>query len=75
MGSDLQNAIDEDNLAEARNNLLEFTGKIKISNNGVNKPDNKYIDEMQLGFIVANPDLTFEELLVIKRFADYMKSR
>ena len=75
MGTDLQNAIDQDNLANARNNLLEFTGKIKIFNSEINKSNDLYIDEMQLGFINSNPDLTFEEVLLIKRFADYIKSK
>lgn len=35
--------------------------------------NDKLINELQLGFINKNPDLTFEEIRLIKRFSDYMK--
>ena len=78
MGNEFQKVIDNDNLEVARNNLNEFTGKIKrryereIEEVSMNQRARE-IDENQIGFINANPELTFEEMRLIKRFADYMK--
>lgn len=74
MGNEIQDIIDHDNLEEARNNLNEFTGKIKRRfEREIHMDNDKLIDEWQLGFINKNPDLTFEEIRLIKRFCDYMK--
>ena len=75
MGTDFQNAIDQDNLEQARNNLVEFTGKIKTFNKDIKECNNQYIDEIQLDFRNDNPDLTFDEIRLIKKFADYMKNK
>lgn len=75
MGTDFQNAIDQDNLEQARNNLVGFTGKIKTFNKDIKECNNQYIDEIQLDFINDNPDLTFDEIRLIKKFADYMKNK
>lgn len=77
MGNEFQKALDQDNLNEARKNLNEFTGRIskKSFMREIENVDNLYIDEMQLGFVNANPELTFEEMRLIKKFSDYMKSR
>lgn len=75
MGTDFQNAIDQDNLEQARNNLVRFTGKIKTFNKDIKECNNQYIDEIQLDFINDNPDLTFDEIRLIKKFADYMKNK
>ena len=75
MGNEFQKTIDHDNLEVARNNLNEFTGKLykKRYINDIEEIDNQHIDEMQLGFINNNPELSFEEIRLIKKFSDYMK--
>lgn len=75
MGNEFQNIIDQDNLEVARNNLNEFTGKLykKRYINDIEEMDNKRLDELLLGFHGANPNLTFEETLLVKRVFDYMK--
>lgn len=71
---EFQRIIDHDNLEEARSNLNEFTGKIKRRyEREINMTDIENINEMQLGFINENPELTFEEIRLIKKFSDYMK--
>ena len=73
MGTDLQNAIDQENLANARHNLVEFTGRLKPSDV---KVTDEVVDGWHLGFLrMDGNDLTFEEMLAIKKFADYIKSR
>ena len=73
MNMKLQKAIDNENLETSRDNLKEFTGKLKPKSV---KIDNDTIDNLHLGFLrVDGNDLTFEEMLVIKRFVDYIKSR
>lgn len=74
MGNEFQQLLDHDNLEVARNNLNEFTGKIKRRyEREIHMTDIENINEMQLGFINDNPELTFEEIRLIKRFSDYMK--
>ena len=75
MGNEFQNALDHDNLEEARKNLSEFTGKLykKRYEREIHMDNDKLINEIQLGFINNNPELTFEEIRLIKRFSDYMK--
>lgn len=77
MGNEFQKVLDHDNLEQARNNLNEFTGRInkKRFMREIENVDNEYIDTMQLGFYNANPELTFEEMRLIKKFSDYMKGR
>ena len=71
MNMKLQRAIDNENLETSRDNLKEFKTKTKSV-----KIDNDTIDNLHLGFLRADGnDLTFEEMLVIKRFVDYIKSR
>ena len=73
MNMKLQKAIDNENLEMSRDSLKEFTGKLKPKSV---KIDNDTIDNLHLGFLRADGnDLTFEEMLVIKRFVDYIKSR
>lgn len=76
MGNEFQNIIDHDNLEVARNNLNEFTGKLykKRYVKEIEEIDNQHIDEMQLGFINNNPELSFEEIRLIKRVFDYLKN-
>lgn len=74
MGNEFQQLLDHDNLEVARNNLNEFTGKIKRRHEReIHMTDIENIDELQLGFINDNPELTFEEIRLIKKFSDYMK--
>lgn len=74
MSNEFQDVLDKDRLDEARYNLNSFTQKIKkryefeIHNDAC-----KVIDEMQLGFINENPNLTFEEIRLLKKFCDYIK--
>lgn len=71
----IQRDIDHDNLEKDRKNLIENTGVIhkKRFEREIHMDNNRLIDELQLGFINKNPDLTFEEIRLIKRFCDYMK--
>lgn len=70
----IQRDIDHDNLEEARNNLNDFTGKIKRRyEREIHMTDVENINEIQFGFINENPELTFEEIRLIKKFSDYMK--
>lgn len=74
MSEESQKLLDLDNLEEARHNLNEFTGKIKRRyEREIHMTDVENIDELQLGFINDNPELTFEEIRLIKKFSDYMK--
>lgn len=75
MGNEFQNIIDHDNLEEARNNLNEFTGKLykKRYEREIHMTDVENVDLMQMGFINENPELSFEEIRLIKKFSDYMK--
>ena len=74
MGNEFQEVLDHDNLAEARKNLNDFTGKIKRRyEREIHMDNDKLINEMQLGFINENPELTFEEIRLIKKFSDYIK--
>ena len=75
---EFQRIIDHDNLEEARSNLNEFTGKIKRRyEREIHMTDIenliKDIDNAQMGFINENPELSFEEIRLIKKFSDYMK--
>lgn len=67
MGELFQDMIDQENLNQARSNLNNY---IKDRNRVVVAD---VIDEFQLEFIQVNPDLTFEEMRLLKRFADYIK--
>lgn len=75
MGNEFQQLLDHDNLEVARNNLNDFTGKInkKRYMRGIEEVDNERLNQEQLGFINENPELSFEEILLIKRVFDYMK--
>lgn len=75
MGNEFQNIIDQDNLEVARNNLNEFTGKLykKRYINDIEEMDNKRLDEMQLGFLSDNEDLSFKDIRLVKRVFDYLK--
>lgn len=75
MGNEFQQLLDHDNLEVARNNLNEFTGKINKKRyiRGIEEVDNERLDQEQLGFINENPELSFEEILLVKRVFDYMK--
>lgn len=72
---EFQRIIDNDNLEEARSNLNEFTGKLykKRYEREIHMTDVENIDLMQIGFINENPELSFEEIRLIKKFSDYMK--
>lgn len=71
----IQRDIDHDSLEEARNNLNDFTGKIKRRfEREIHMDNDRLIDEWQLGFINEN-ELTFEEIRLIKRFSDYIKGK
>lgn len=70
----IQRDIEHDNLEEARNNLNDFTGKIKRRyEREIHMDNDKLIDEMQMGFINENPELNFDEIRLLKKFSDYMK--
>ena len=75
MGNEFQEALEYDNLAQARKNLNDFTGKLykKRYEREIHMDNDKLIDEIQIGFINENPELTFEEIRLIKKFSDYMK--
>lgn len=75
MSEESQKLLDLDNLEEARHNLNEFTGKLykKRYIEEIEKVDNERLDKMLLGFHNANPDLTFDEILLVKRVFDYLK--
>lgn len=75
MGNEFQELLDHDNLEVARKNLNDFTGKINKKRyiRGIEEVDNERLDEEQLGFINENPELSFEEILLVKRVFDYMK--
>lgn len=75
MGNEFQQLLDHDNLEVARNNLNEFTGKINKKRyiKGIEEVENERLDQEQLGFINENPELSFEEILLVKRVFDYMK--
>ena len=75
MGNEFQQLLDHDNLEVARNNLNEFTGKINKKRyiRGIEEVENERLDQEQLGFINENPELSFEEILLVKRVFDYMK--
>ena len=75
MGNESQQLLDHDNLEVARKNLNDFTGKINKKRyiRGIEEMDNERLDEEQLGFINENPELSFEEILLVKRVFDYMK--
>ena len=70
----IQRDIEHDNLEEARNNLNDFTGKIKRRyEREIHMDNDRLIDEWQLGFINENPDLSFDEILLVKRVFDYRR--
>lgn len=75
MGNEFQQILDHDNLEEARSNLNEFTGKLykKRYEREIHMTDVENIDRLQIGFINENPELSFEEIRLIKKFSDYMK--
>jgi hypothetical protein len=75
MSEESQRLLDHDNLEEARHNLNEFTGRINKKSyiKEIEEMDNKKLDELQLGFHNTNPNLTFEETLLVKKVFDYMK--
>ena len=75
MGNEFQEILDHDNLEEARKNLSDFTGKLykKRYEREIHMTDIENIDAMQIGFINDNPELSFEEIILIKKFSDYMK--
>lgn len=76
---EFQQILDHDNLEEARSNLNEFTGKLykKRYEREIHMTDIenliKDIDNAQMGFINENPELSFEEIRLIKKFSDYIK--
>lgn len=76
MGNEFQNIIDHDNLEVARKNLNEFTGKInkKIYIKEIEEVDNQRLDEIQLGFLSNNEDLSFKDIRLVKRVFDYLKN-
>lgn len=69
MGNEFQEILDHDNLEVARKNLNDFTGKINKKRyiRGIEEMDNERLDEEQLGFINENPELSFEEILLVKK--------
>lgn len=75
MGNEFQQLLDHDDLEVARKNLNDFTGKINKKRyiRGIEEVDNERLDHEQLGFINENPELSFEEMLLVKRVFDYMK--
>lgn len=75
MGNEFQNILDHDNLEEARKNLIENTGVIRKKRfmKEIHMDNDKLIDEIQMGFINENPELTFNEIRLLKKFSDYMK--
>lgn len=76
MSIEIQNIIDNDRLKESRNNLNNFSKRVKRRYElEIDIDNNKLIDEVQLDFVNENPELTFEEIRLIKKFCDYMKKR
>ena len=70
----IQRDMEHDNLNKDRSNLMDTTGIIKKKRfmKEIENVDNEYIDTMQLGFI-GDRDLSFEEIMLLKQFCDYMK--
>lgn len=66
MGNEFQDAIDHDNLEEARNNLRQFKKEILIA-------DNKRLDELHMRFLENNEDLSFKDMRLIRRVFDFLK--
>lgn len=77
MGREFQNAIDRDNLEEARDNLNEFTDKIHRKGRfykDIADIDDENIDRIHLDFLCNNPDLSFNEIQIVKKVFDHIKS-
>lgn len=72
MVGEFQDAIDHDNLEDARNNLNEFTNK--IHKNTTLNIDNEDIDKVHIDFICKN-ELNFDEINLVKQVFDFIKSK
>ncbi|MBS5308853.1 hypothetical protein [Clostridium sp.] len=71
----IQRDVEHDSLELDRKNLIENTGVIRKKRfmKEIHMDNDKLIDEIQMGFINENPELSFEECRLIKKFSDYMK--
>jgi len=66
MGNKFQEAIDHDNLEEARNNLRQFKEEIIMA-------ENKRLDELHMRFLEDNEELSFKDMRLIRRVFDFLK--
>lgn len=77
MGNELQELMEQENLEVSRENLKQFTNRISRERSfyrEIIEVDNENLDGMQLSFLCDNPELSFEEIQLVKKIFDYLKS-